>query len=353
MILWKRFLWQCRSYQFRGKSNKACIVYISKSTNPYQNLAFESWMYERVDFRSHSCLFIWRSTPSVVIGRHQNPWKECNVHKVKQNQVNVCRRNSGGGAVYHDLGNANFTFFDHRTDYNRKHNLNLIVTALRKQWPSLDIDLNKRDDIILNQKYKISGSASKLGRSSTYHHCTLLINADKNNVVNNLSKLEDHISSNATASVRSTVINLTDIDKTINFKDVSNAVASSYIDYFSSGKIYHISTDDESFTPGICSITKELREWEWIYGKTPNFSADKTFSHDEHGLKSIRMKIKKGLISDLVIKFHNQSYNEKVEELANCLCDVPFDYEIVEEKLSNINSSSINNHLCEQILKLF
>jgi len=352
MFLYKRLILQCRCYQIRWKSSKSCVVYITDTINPYKNLAFENWMYRNVDFENHSCLFVWRNSPSIVVGRHQNPWKECTVYEVQQNGVNVCRRDSGGGTVYHDLGNANFTFFAHRKNYNRKHNLNLIVSALKRQWPVLDVSINKRDDIILNQEYKISGSASKLGRNSTYHHCTLLINADKHNVMSNLAKLEDHISSNATASVRSQVLNLTDIDETINFKDVSNAVASSYINNYSSGEIYHISTDDENLTPGIQAIARELRDWKWVYGKTPDFSTQKTYVNGKYGLKSITIKIKKGFISDFIIEFEQQKHDEG-KEFVSCLCQIPFDYKFVQEKLFKLNSSPIQSYICSEILKLF
>ena len=309
-------------------------------------------MHEKVDLSLHNCLFVWRNQPSVVIGRHQNPWRECHVREVKKNGVNVCRRNSGGGAVYHDLGNLNFTFFTHRKDYNRKHNLNIIVTALKKQWPLLDVEVNKRDDIVLNQKFKISGSSSKLGRNSTFHHCTLLINSNKEHLKKNLAKNSDHMICNATASVRSPVQNLADVDKTICIEEVSNAVVSMYVDHHSPGRIFEISTDDETLTPGIRSIADGLQDWKWIYGKTPDFSVERVYCNNEHGLNFIRMKIRKGFIAELEIVFENSSFAEESKTFSSCLCSVSFDHEQVKSRLDSLRPTSINGYLITEILSL-
>lgn len=92
-----------------------------------------------------------------------------------------------GGAVYHDKGNVNLTFFTPRDRYNRKSNLQLISRALFREW-GLNVDISDREDLLLNKHYKVSGTASKLGRPSAYHHCTLLVDANKLNLKNSLLK---------------------------------------------------------------------------------------------------------------------------------------------------------------------
>lgn len=102
-------------------------VYISKCTNIFTNLALEDWLYTNRDFTNHQLLMLWRNEPCVVIGRHQNPWLECNFPVLPNLGAHLARRNSGGGTVYHDMENLNLTFFTARHDYCRRKNLELIA----------------------------------------------------------------------------------------------------------------------------------------------------------------------------------------------------------------------------------
>ncbi|CAK8679663.1 unnamed protein product [Clavelina lepadiformis] len=284
----------------RRKSTKKCIVYTTKATDPYQNLAFEDWMYEKVDFSSSNCLFIWRNEPSVIIGRHQNPWKECPVTDLLRREIHICRRRSGGGAVYHDLGNINFTFFSDRSSYDRCSNLRVIVAALQQLSPNLDVAINKRDDIILNDRHKISGSSSKLGRRSTYHHCTMLLDANKTQVIKTLSAKID-ITCKATSSVRSSVLNLVDADNHLTFDLICNKVVDIYQRKHASSEVYEISTNDEKLLPGVGKYREELSSWEWIFGKTPEFSLKREFLNEALGKILIQLHVKKGFIENVEI----------------------------------------------------
>ena len=126
-------------------------VFISQSYDIFANLALEDWLYRHFDFSRHHVLFLWANDPCVVIGRHQNPFTESNVSKLVDKGITLARRNSGGGAVYHDRGNLNCTFFTPRERYNRKYNLNILTRALFREW-AIKSDINKRDDIIINEK---------------------------------------------------------------------------------------------------------------------------------------------------------------------------------------------------------
>lgn len=175
-------------------------VFISQSYDIFTNLALEDWIYRNFDFKNHHVLMLWSNNPCVVIGRHQNPWVESNISALERNGVVLARRNSGGGTVYHDRGNLNCTFFTPRDRYNRKYNLNLITRALFREW-SIKADISDRDDILFRGKkvrenlylklrishiifndkksFQISGTAAKLGQPNAYHHCTLLVNTNK------------------------------------------------------------------------------------------------------------------------------------------------------------------------------
>ena len=335
-------------------SNKSCFVYISKTTDPYENLAFEHWMYEKVNFRENDCLFLWRNEPSVVIGRHQNPWKECNVSALVKDGINICRRNSGGGAVYHDLGNVNFTFFTERKSYHRKHNLEVILHGLKHKWPLLDLSINKRDDIILNKKFKISGSSSKLGQRSAYHHCTLLINSNKENIVKSLFHESLNINCNATASVRSLVLNLNDVEKSICFESVCDAVSSVYCQSYSASNLFYINSNDENLTPGVKKFLCEYKNWDWVYGKTPDFFVESHCRENKFGIKLLTVFIKKGRIYDIKLELEELSDHNDLINVTSYLIGSKFVKDVIKSKLSHNNvrlkDKSFFRYICYEII---
>jgi len=126
-------------------------VFISQSHDIFTNLALEDWLYKNFDFANHHVLLLWANDPCVVIGRHQNPFTESNVSKLMERGITLARRNSGGGAVYHDRGNLNCTFFTPRERYNRKYNLNIVTRALFREW-AIKSEINDRDDIVIKNK---------------------------------------------------------------------------------------------------------------------------------------------------------------------------------------------------------
>ena len=149
----KQFLCQARNYAsvHQPVQNK---VLVSSSTNIFENLALEDWLYENADLEHQNILLLWKNDPAIVIGRHQNPWLECNIQECQKKGVAIVRRKSGGGTVYHDSGNLNCSFLKKRELYNRKQNLEFVISALKARW-NIDLSLNKREDIILDGKYKV------------------------------------------------------------------------------------------------------------------------------------------------------------------------------------------------------
>lgn len=138
-------------------NNSSGLVLQSQSTDVYQNLALEDWIDAHVDLQQRGILLLWRNQPAVVIGRHQNPWSECNLPAMRKMGIALARRRSGGGTVFHDHGNLNLTFFASKKAYDRKRNLKVVTEALRRLRPNLDVRATDRFDILLNGHYKISG----------------------------------------------------------------------------------------------------------------------------------------------------------------------------------------------------
>lgn len=136
-------------------------VFISQSYDVFANLALEDWIYKNYDLSKHHVLMLWANDPCVVIGRHQNPFSEANVSKLCRDGVTLARRNSGGGAVYHDRGNLNCTFFTARERYDRGYNLNIITRALFREY-GIKADISERDDITLfGKKVSNCGPATR------------------------------------------------------------------------------------------------------------------------------------------------------------------------------------------------
>lgn len=270
---------------------KSGLILQSVSNDVYQNLAVEDWIHDHMNLEGKPVLFLWRNSPSVVIGRHQNPWQECNLHLMREAGVKLARRKSGGGAVYHDMGNINLTFFTTKKKYDRMENLKLVVRALNAIQPQLDVQPTKRFDLLLDGQFKISGTASKIGRTTAYHHCTLLCGSDGTLLSSLLKSPYQGIRSNATASIPSLVKNLLERDPTLTCEGLMNAIAAEYAAYHQiDNNISLINPTDETLFPGINSKAKELQTWEWIYGKTPKFSINTSFNV-LHGQSSLEVKV--------------------------------------------------------------
>ncbi|XP_038674115.1 lipoyltransferase 1, mitochondrial isoform X2 [Scyliorhinus canicula] len=290
----------------------------SLSTDIYQNLALEDWLHEYVQTWGGQALLLWRNGPAVVIGRHQNPWRECNLKLMRERGVQLSRRRSGGGTVYHDLGNINLTFFTSRQGYDRRGNLELLISALKGIRPHLDVMATDRHDLLLNRAFKISGTASKIGRTSAYHHCTLLCNSDRSTLSSVLQSPHQGLKTNATPSTPARVKNLCEEDPTLTCDVLMEAIAAEYAKRHGlRGQIMLIDPRDDLLLPGIGKFTQELKSWEWTYGRTPKFSISHLFSlhHDvnEEEVK-LNMSINHGRIESCSIEVFS-------EWLPSTMCD--------------------------------
>ncbi|XP_034035537.1 lipoyltransferase 1, mitochondrial isoform X1 [Thalassophryne amazonica] len=298
---------------FEQGSGQTGLILQSLSTDIHQNLALEDWIDTNVNLQQMSVLLLWKNQPAVVIGRHQNPWIECNLPAMRRSGILLARRRSGGGTVFHDLGNLNMTFFTSKKGYNRHRNLRVITDALGHLYPGLDVHATDRCDILLNGHYKISGSASRLSRNSSYHHCTLLYSADCSTLKAVLRSSTPGIHSNATPSISSPVANLIDHTPLLQWEELLNALVAQYNTEFGfSAPVTSIDPTNEVVFPGVTATVAELRGWEWTFGKTPKFSIQTVLdlTDCERSVRSsahLHMEVKNGLIG-------------------SCLLDVPTDW---------------------------
>ncbi|KAG5673261.1 hypothetical protein PVAND_003324 [Polypedilum vanderplanki] len=330
-------------------------VFISQSYDIFTNLAIEDWIYRNYDLKNHHILMLWVNNPCVVIGRHQNPFSEANVFGLKSAGIELARRNSGGGTVYHDRNNLNCTFFTPRDRYDRKYNLNLISRAIYREY-GIDTEISERDDILLHGK-KVSGTAAKLGHPNAYHHCTLLVDCNKNNLKSALTRNEkEEIISKATASVRSPIKNLADVNKNVNVQQLLTAIGYEFLrtpaDKLCDGgrelvmqqRGFQLINPTEKWFPGLNELRENLNSWEWKYGKTPKFTVSTTIelkTNDEcHNSMKVCVDVEKGIIQkiDLILKGSSE-----VMPIVSSLIGQPYDENNFEKIVNALKSVSTEN----------
>ncbi|CAA7259367.1 unnamed protein product [Cyclocybe aegerita] len=291
-----------------------CDIYISTSTDPYFNLTVEDWLFRHAR-ESSPLLFIYRNSPCVVIGRHQNPWTEVNFGALRAAGIPFLRRRSGGGTVFHDLGNSNFSVHLPRASFDRHVTGQLVLRAVR----ALDIDarLNERNDICVGPD-KISilhhfpptwpyfaGSAYKIVNRRAYHHGTMLISTRLDQLGDVLRPVKKQIVTKGVESVRSPVCNLQQY-KRITHEDFKAALITEF------RKDYGIVTDaclvqDTAAVRSmgyICQGISELTTWDWLYGQTPEFTqtASRIFPWGE---AAVRIRAKHGVILECSLQVEN------------------------------------------------
>jgi lipoyltransferase 1 len=267
------------------------LALFSLSNNIYYNLALENYLAESVNSINKNILLMWISEPCIVFGRHQNPWLECNVNESTRRNVKLARRYSGGGCVYHDLGNLNISFITNRLKFDRKWNLNLIKETLLDNFELNDgvqIEITPRHDIFLSQptrthendaKFKITGSAARLSQKFSYHHCTLLCDTNMVNMKLLRSNLEASLVTKATPSVRSKCINLKQATKPSARLEMTRIVEKLCEKFwqsnFNNWSIEHlfnyVQPESEPFVAILDKSVRELEAWDYVFGLCPNF----------------------------------------------------------------------------------
>ena len=335
-------------------------IYIFHSLDIYWNLATEEYLYENLD-KTHPTLLLYRNNKSVVIGRHQNPWKECDIQSMREDDINFCRRKSGGGAVYHDLGNSCYSFLtpvhpdvlplNVKVDNNK-----VLIRALENL--GIPCELNARNDICYNEK-KVSGSAyqASLGKRDgtgrkTLHHGTMLLNADLPSLRKYLNPKKEKIVSKGVESVRSPVINLIEAKPDLTHEIFCNAVQEEFIRSFP-GKEYSVieyKQEEIEQIQRIADIYNELITWEWQFEKTPEFTneVEETF---DWGKINIFMKVAHGAITESRIDIE-PSYTDFADAMREVLHSrkIVYDEHGIKELLQPLKETFKDNILYSNII---
>lgn len=274
------------------------MLYIRNDSNdPYFNMALDEYAVKYLD-PSNDYFYFYQNNPTIVIGRNQNTIEEVNLEYVKNHGITVVRRMSGGGAVYHDLGNVNFTFI---VDY-RKEDFNsierfakAIVKALDKL--GIDAEFSGRNDIIIAGK-KISGNAQYVAKKRILHHGTLLFDSDLTVLGKALNVKPEKITSKGIKSVKSRVANIKDYLKTDITVSEFKEMLLKFVFEVEGSKLKEYTLMPEDMENIISLRNKKYATWDWNFGCAPEFDLSRSCRF-KGGEIQAHMNVQDGIITDI------------------------------------------------------
>lgn len=268
-------------------------------TDPRINLAIEEYILRNMDIEKDDYLLFYINQPSIIIGKNQNTIEEINTDYVEANNIIVVRRLSGGGAVYHDLNNLNFSFLT-KDDGNSFHNYKKFTQPVVNALANLGVnaELSGRNDILAEGR-KVSGNAQYATKGRMFSHGTLMFKTDIDAVANALKVKKDKIESKGIKSVRSRVGNISDfIKEPMTVEQFRMEILKSIFGGEENIQYYELTEEDWE---KINQISKErYQTWEWNYGKSPRFNIQKT-NRFPSGNIDIRLEVNKGIIEEATI----------------------------------------------------
>ena len=237
----------------------ACLI--ARGTDPYRNLAIEKHLMDTLPEET-AILYLWQNSHTIVVGRNQNPWYECRVNEFLESGGKIARRLSGGGAVYHDMGNLNFTFILPKSDFDVSRQLSVIRMAVAAY--RLDAVQSGRNDLLIGDR-KFSGNAFYKAGHSAYHHGTLLVDCDMGVMAGYLTVSPEKLRSHGVQSVPSRVVNLRTLaqDMTIDNLECELFQAFSAVYKAKPAVLDEMMLDQHSL--GL--LTEQFSDPEWVYPK--------------------------------------------------------------------------------------
>ncbi len=328
-----------RMYHLMNERKRMALIVYSTSTNPWHNLAVEVYLMEFTTRAGrggtdYSILYLWQNSDTVVIGRNQNAWNECRTGLLEEEGGRLARRSTGGGAVFHDMGNLNFSFITPKADYDTKRSSSVILRAVK----SLGIDavLSGRNDILAEDK-KFSGNAFCIHKEAGLHHGTLLIDSDYARIARYLEVSKAKLVSKGVQSVKSRVTNLSAIVPDLTLDAMKAALEKSFLEEYPAVEVLRY--EDTSWIPEeeIQDWIKKHASWEWRYGQTLSFTARMETRFEWGGIE-IQFLVKEGEIIEARI-YSDALDLDFFEQLAGSLQHLRFTSEEIVQKIRQMDEN--------------
>ncbi len=270
---------------------KKLCIFEGTGFDPHVNLATEKYLMDATP--EDTCvLYLWQNQNTVVIGRNQNAWAECRTSLLEEEGGKLARRLSGGGAVFHDLGNLNFTFLMTKENYD----LDKQVAVIQKACALAGITAEKsgRNDLLADGR-KFSGNAFYQSRTHAYHHGTLMVAVDKEKLGKYLSPPKAKLEAKGVASVRSRVVNLKELAPELTIEAMKKYMAEAFCD------VYGLQSEPivlrESDLAAIDKLSQEYGSWEYLFGNPLPFTFEAQ-GHYPWGHIQFQLNAKCGIIVD-------------------------------------------------------
>ena len=284
---------------------------ISSSLNPYWNLATEEYLLKNY---TEDFIFLYINQPCVVVGKHQNAQKEINSKYISNNNILVARRLSGGGSVYHDEGNLNFSFIQSVTT-GENISYQSLTNSVYQFFKILnsDITLSNRNDYLLKGK-KISGSAMHIYKNRVLAHNTLLVNCDLAHLSSSLKGNPERYTDKSIPSKRSEVMNLSDLNKNITI----DYLIPCFVNFLKGTNNFSLYSLPESATQPIKELAdNKYSTTEWIYGYSPKYTYQSLFTFDDK-ICSLKLEVEKGTIVGIILDSKDQ-INNNIKQYINTI----------------------------------
>lgn len=274
-------------------------IFETSEVDPYKNLATEEYLLRLCEKEYSAVLYLWQNKDAIILGRNQNPYTECNLKKAEEKEVKIARRMTGGGAVFHDLGNLNFTFILPKCVYRQKDTIAVIKEALAEF--GLDVQVSGRNDI-LAAGYKFSGNAFYSNEKSALHHGTILVDSDLNKMNMLLRVSSGKLKRKGVASIHSRVVNLCEIQPDISISLIKAELKRKYIEILSRQCVVERVDEKKVDIKSVpVNLKRKYESEEWIYGNYSNtweFNIKRDF---DWGNIILCMNMEKGRIMDMEI----------------------------------------------------
>lgn len=316
---------------------------LSNQSDPYKNLALEEYLLWNVE-KDECILYLWQNRHTVVIGINQNPWKECHVKELEQNGGFLARRMSGGGAVFHDLGNLNFTFLVREKDYNVDRQLDVIIRAVGKL--GIHAEKSGRNDILTDGK-KFSGNAFYNSRGHCYHHGTLLVDVDMSNLSQYLNVSQAKLQSKGVESVRSRVVNLKDLAPGMTIETLQNALIEAFGEVY--GGMPEILPEVRLKQKEVDFYEEKYASWEWRLGRRLPFTVE--YNHRfAWGDLTLQFCVESGVVKD-AIAYSDGMETDFIRAIGNALKNTVFSSSEIKSRLLKLSEiEPVDNEMLADII---
>ena len=319
-------------------------IFRATGFDPYVNLATEKLLMDTTA-ATECTLYLWQNENTVVIGHNQNAWAECRTTLLEQEGGYLARRLSGGGAVFHDLGNLNFTFLVARENYDLDKQLRVIEKACA--LAGIPVERSGRNDL-LAQGRKFSGNAFYNNKTHAYHHGTLLIRADMDKLQRYLSPSKAKLESKGVASVRSRVVNLQELAPELNVDIMADLMVKAFEDVYGHTASSAVLTEQDRVD--IAKTAKEYGSWEYLYGTSLPFSFACEGRYPWGGIQ-LQINARQGTVES--VKVYSDSMDWALPEaIENALTGSRFALADLQKAIrSAIDDTEIANDLCVLLSK--